>query len=490
VKNTFIGLCAFISLFLLNLSCQKIDATTMGRDLIPGVDNVNTFDTTLEVITDVRFLTDSTGASYLDDQALGVMEDPEFGRTTANMFFEVLPPSPGSDPFTNKDSLVAIDSVILSLGYRSVYGDSTSREIFTVYEVSQLADYRDTVAVYPAAGPDIPVIRTLSQPFLVDFNTLNEPKMVRPGKDTLRAVNNVLRIPLNVTFGERLFNFDTSAAYKTDSAFRTYFKGLAIKPDTNASPYKKGLAYFNLLDPNSRLIVYYRFKKDNVVDTSLAEFAFDDFRSVHRSGFFGRSANTIIRNPAGSNYLNNVADAETNQEKLYIQSSPGSYASIYVPGLDNLSNRLVYKAELIVEVEPSVDNHIFTPPILFLDLMDSANQRFKTIQNDFVGDPSRGSFNVQIFGGAVKLNKYTFDISRHIQGIVTRNNPVYSYRLYAPAQTYTLYSLPNAKPDEAIRTYPVPWAVNSRIAAGRVVLTGGGSSKPEKMRIRIIYSKI
>ena len=481
VKKIFVAFLSFFSLILLTQSCQKIDATSIGGNLIPPVDNVNTFDTTLDVITDVNFLSDSTGVTYADEHALGVMDDPEFGRTSASIYFEILPPSPGVYPFLPKDSIQGrIDSVILSLSYAGLYGDSMAVENFTVYEIAQTAILNDSL--YHVTGQDLPVAGAVSQPFTVNFNTLNDAKIVRPGKDTAIAVQNVLRIPLNISLGQRLVNYDTSNAYKTDTTFRNNFKGLAIKADTNASAVKKALAYFDLTAANTKLYVYYRANAGAKLDTAFSEFSFNTSRSGRRN------ANIIKRNSTGTNYATNVGNPSKVQDRLYIQSAPGSFASVYVPGLKSLTNRVIHKAELIAPRINSAEENNFKTPVLFLDLMDSANNRFKTVQNDFIGDLSNGSYNITSFGGIIKGDEYHFDLSRHIQGISSRKDTVYSFRLSAPFYTFTNYSIPNVKPPVASRI-SIPFLVNPRVAAGRVVLAGG-NHPTNRMRLRIIYSKI
>jgi hypothetical protein len=481
VKKTFVAFLSFLFLFLLTQSCQKIDATSIGGNLIPPVDNVNTFDTTLDVITDVNFLFDSTGVTYADEHALGVMDDPEFGRTSANIYFEVLPSTIGSYPFLPRDSIQGrIDSVILSLTYTGLYGDSNSVENLTVYEIAQTAVLNDSL--YQVTGQDLPVAGALSQPITVNFTTLNDPKLVRPGKDTAVSVPNVLRIPLNTSFGQRLVNYDTSNAYKSDTVFRTYFKGLAIKADTNTSPLKKALAYFNLTAATTRLYVYYRANAGAKLDTAFAEFSFSSSRSGRKN------ANIIKRNTTGTNYAANVGNPSKVQDRLYIQSAPGSYASVYIPGLKGLTNRVVHKAELIAPTISSAGDNNFRTPLLFLDLIDSANSRFKTVQNDFMGDRTNGTYNITSFGGVIKGDEYRFDLSRYVQGIVTRKDTVYSLRLSAPFYTFTNYSIPNVNPPVAT-PISFPFLVNTRIAAGRVILAGG-SHPTNRMRLRIIYSKI
>jgi hypothetical protein len=101
------------SLILLS-SCKKInEATDLGGDLLPAVDNITTFDTTLtvEAYNDLFTLggidslkEDSTYSHYSYEQFLGrINSDPLFGRTDAQMFFEL---KPTSYPFTfnNKPS--------------------------------------------------------------------------------------------------------------------------------------------------------------------------------------------------------------------------------------------------------------------------------------------------------------------------------------------------------------------------------------------------
>ena len=70
MKKFAIGLCGFVLILFFQESCTKIDTTTLGVDLIPTVDNVNTFDTTLEVISSSYFLPDSTTIGATASHAL------------------------------------------------------------------------------------------------------------------------------------------------------------------------------------------------------------------------------------------------------------------------------------------------------------------------------------------------------------------------------------------------------------------------------------
>src|SRR6478735_3190033 len=118
-------------------SCKKVnEATLLGGDLVPDVDNINTFASTLDVVTDNVYLEDSSRVIYTDPVALGtITNDPEFGKTNASAYLQVSPTFFKSYPFVSKENLT-IDSVVLSLNYIGGYGDTSSMQTVHVYEIS------------------------------------------------------------------------------------------------------------------------------------------------------------------------------------------------------------------------------------------------------------------------------------------------------------------------------------------------------------------
>lgn len=486
VKKFYTGVISIFTILILIQSCQKLDTTKLGVPLIPAVDNVNTFDTLLDVVTDTNLLyLDSTRITKYDDHALGYMEDPEFGNTSAALYFGVLPLTAGANVFPNKDSIGdRIDSVVLSLSYTGTYGDSMSVQNFRVSEISNTANFPDSLTGYPLTSPYFP---TVAQPLgtaTVNFTTLNDAKQFRQGKDTaLTTQENVLRIRLDRSLGIRLAGYDTTSAYSSDSLFATKFKGIAVTVDSAGSARKKALAYFSLSDTSkTKLTVYYRFINNGKLDTAYASFNFDPTLT-------SRSANIVRRNIAGTNYQRNLTSTAANKDRVYIQSGPGSIATVSIPALSTLSNRLVYKAELIMKVLPTAENSFLKAPILFLDHSDPANSRYITVQNDFLVDASTGNYNYTNFGGILKGDTaYIFNIARFVQGVVSRKQPAYKMRIYAPYQTQPLYTTSDVYPASyQLLTYA--FLINSHIAGGRVVL-GGGSHPTQKMKVHIVYSRI
>ncbi|MBK7099252.1 MAG: hypothetical protein IPH58_14070 [Sphingobacteriales bacterium] len=93
MKKNFIFLFGVLSVCtaILFFSCKKINLPTdVGLDVIPEVDNIHTFDTTLEIVAyngifDVA--QDSSRSYKTFPQFLGLIDnDPIFGKTDARMF--------------------------------------------------------------------------------------------------------------------------------------------------------------------------------------------------------------------------------------------------------------------------------------------------------------------------------------------------------------------------------------------------------------------
>jgi len=138
--------------FAFFLSCTKIDTTSLGSELIPPVDNIHTFEMSLDVETDNTLIADSTRMLSTDDLPIGYTNDPEFGQTQSNIYFDVTIPNAGSYPYGSTDSLTA-DSVVLSMDYRGVYGDSNSTQTLRVFEISQTSGFRGD-SLYRLDQPD------------------------------------------------------------------------------------------------------------------------------------------------------------------------------------------------------------------------------------------------------------------------------------------------------------------------------------------------
>jgi hypothetical protein len=478
-----IGSIFLASLFVLS-SCKKInESTDIGSDLIPAVDNVNTFDTLLDVhafndiFTDV---TDSTKIGPTEEQFLGrITNDPLFGKSYGALYFQ-LKPNATSFPFyfENRSDSLHVDSVVLVLGYRETYGDSTVPQRLRVYEIDQSSDFRFDSA------------------YLVRSNTLTYSNPLSPVTTFLpqtlddsvhlfkEQAKNQLRIKLDNSFGQRLLSYDSSAgsAYHNDSTFNTKLKGFALIPDSSIG---NALIGVSLVDTNTKLAIYYRYDKGGVLNKDTV---------VKYFNFSGTSANAdlVIRNYNGSQ-LASYLGGSTEDNLVFLQNTPGSFATLKIPGLVGLSNRVVHRAELLVEEVYDPSDLMFPPPTyLFLDAYDPTLSKFRTIPFDLGFDIS-GNLNAGTFGMVGRqtadasgnpITKWSLNITRYVQHVVTGTYPVYDFRLSSPHLLRDLY-----RPEGTTTDIEQQFNVNPAIAKGRVRV-GGGNHPTQKMKLHIIYSKI
>ncbi len=461
----------FLLLFI-NWSCTKIDTTNLGQDLIPAVDNIHTFETTFDVVANNFDNVTSTcdSINYSDAHALGIINnDPLFGKTSANIYVEF---KPTTFPFTLPivDS-ITLDSVILVLHYNYAFGDTMQQQKVQVYSLTNPLQSDSTYTTCDIL------------PFN-NFELLGE-KTYAPQDldDSVHAfredASNELRIKISNAFAQDLI--DNNAPLASDSAFKKYFNGFAIIADQSVGG--NALSYFDITSANSRLSIYMRTSKATVKDTLVYDFAF--------TGLSGQ-ANSIVRERGNSEITNNVGHPPIGNDFVYLQTSPGSYTTLTIPGLTGLSNRVINRAELIAEQVYSPTDGVFAAPnYLFLDTKDSSTTgQYTPIPCDFTTVSQQPNFGY--FGGNKKVinddqghpvARYVFNISRYVQNIVTKRANNDTLRLSAP---YNIVN-PTSYLDRCGQGVSSFIYTINNIADGRVKLYGTGNTS-RRLRLHVVYS--
>lgn len=479
----------FLSAVALFSACNKLDATELGTDLIPAVDNVSTFETVLFVEANNEFTNDSSFVGPTRDYILGtISNDPLFGKTTASILLQFKPNSFGSYPFVNaRDSIVAVDSVVLSLSYRGSFGDTNVLQRVRVFEVDPTTGpfYIDTLTSVPYPPTTADVTSGNGQ---VDIRTLNDSARIKLGPDTVSVVNQ-LRIKLDTTLvGKKLIDFTTDNAYRSDSAFNVFNKGFVIVTDSSFG--SNALMYFNPSQENTNLRVFYKVLRNGRLDTTFTTFSFGT------NGFHAH-ANLIRRDYSGSPALTYLSNGNTADDLLYLQTSPnGTKGMLRIPGLDTLSsNVLIHRAELIMEQVDDPSDQLFPEPqSLYLDALDTSGRYSAIIDPRFY---SSGSPDFSLVGGFRRTTRdlqgnltrsYQFDVTRYVQYIASRGRNNLVLRVTAPLFAFNSFSIFNYDPQFNFNL-SVPGVSLNNLAAGRVRL-GGGNHPVKKMRVRIVYSKI
>lgn len=500
-KIGLLGLSAIVTLF----SCTKIDTTRLGGDLIPAVDNVNTFETILPVVSNNYIPADSTRIVASEEHAAGfISSDPLFGTTRATTFFEMKPTPVDKYQFAPTDSIVKFDSAVLVLKYSTYYGDSLSPLTLRLYEVDRKMQY-DTInqPIY-TLNPDLGVNRNrFWGEKTMAANQFKDTVYIKRGDSIYARVTDQLRIRLNQSLAEALFNQakDTvNGAFVSDSAYKEYLPGFALEATGNA----QSLFYFKLKDVESQMVFYFQTRLGKIDTTS---------RSYGVSSLCGH-ATKIEQNRAGAeinNYL--TANPNTGASQVYLQATPGTMASLKVKGIDTLTNRVIHRAELRVTQLPITGLGIdaLTPPqVLYLDASyrpnPSSDIAYRGLPYDlfpFAGYycyPGQG-IDFAYFGGPYSFEAVNgervavvrFNISRYLQGILTRQEPTYDLRLSAPFSMYYSECVNTFSLAYPPQVFPLQFRGTSviKIANGRVRVAGGNHSNPDyRMQLRVIYSRL
>ncbi|CAN5870669.1 hypothetical protein BH11BAC4_BH11BAC4_15510 [soil metagenome] len=480
-----IALIGFLGIVIINWSCTKLDTTNLGSDLIPVVDNVNTFADTFFVNATQNDYLDTTIVGRTENHVLGnISIDPLFGKTTADVYLQLKPPS---YPVNFGDSIEGLDSVVLCLHYKGFYGDSN---VIQTLQVSQVTDpwFDTTSRIWPTLATAPVTGNIISQPTNVDIRRLSDSTSYRYIK--AKYIDQI-RIKLDPVFAATFFNSDTAAtgggnhAFRNDSLFRLAYKGFAVKAVGNGN----ALMYVNLADTSTKLEFHYRRTNNGKIDTTYQSFGFEKSAVARPS----TSANHIFRDRSGSPSSLPTGDA------IYLQGQPGTYASLTIPQLTGYSNRIIHRAELIIEqvpTDPFFDSVFAAPNYLYVDIKDTGSTvKYKPLYFDL--NPGQTYFpdNASLFypsmvdfgyfGGFARRRTipsvgsivyYNINISRYVQRMVIDHSANYELRLWpAFLMHYGQY-----------RSY-IPY--NNNVALGRVKV-GSGSNPNYPMRVRIVYSKI
>ena len=487
--NKFRNLTYIAIASLLLFSCTRIATSELGIDFL-SQDFIGTKDTVLDVETETIVLEDSLRIYPTDLHVIGdITNDPIFGKTSASLFLQL---KPTFYPFYikgTKDSINA-DSAVLILSYKGFYGDSSKPVKIFVNKIDPSTPL-EVDKLYASNYPNAYGIRkgiAAGTPIQFDF---------AKAKDSVnnRFENAVsqIRIRLNQSIAtELLKTFDSNGAYRNDTTFRNAFSGFTVF--TNAADNHNALIKLALLDSNTKLALYYSTSATGSVtrDTLVTYFRF--------SYYAAQNANFIQRNRAASEIASHL-NGYAKDSLVYVQTSPGTMVKIKVPGLKTFKNKIIHRAELITEQVPddagltTTDSYMTAPNFLFLGVYDTATKKLRSVPNDYQGldNPQL----IDLFGGR-KITKslygydnvatYNFNVSRYVQGLISRTDSLFDFRLYAPVNDSIKFVQPYPY-NKIYTTEYLSTGLGNQPGIGRVRLGGGAHSK-FRMRLRIYYTNL
>ena len=430
------------NLILVLSSCNKNES--FGVEIQPENQNITGQHTdTLMLFTSTVF-SDSIKTDELNGVSpLGTYVDPVFGTVQSSIFTQIrLAQSYDFRPDNGNGSLdsIVIDSIILYLALDGSYGEISSQ----VFEVYQLDSSITKDSSYYSNSQINTRNIDLSNGVSLETNPL------LPGTFAGQTVDEaILRIPLSIAnFGLPIINESGNTSLDgndEENQFLDWFKGIKI---TTSSTENGGLYYVDLMSSYSKVAMYYRDTSGALADHDTVRF---DFNINSNCSYFHQ----VTHDFSGTDIIDNISNPSFGQDLFYIQCLGGVNGTISIPSLDYLldSNVIVNKAEVILPYQ-YYNYDIHTPP----------SNLFLTRKNSDGNDEFLPDFFESNSGGAADndLKQYKFNITRHVNEILGGKTP-----------NDTLKVIPSA----------------AGISANRVILNGMQSSKKDKAKLLLTYTK-
>ena len=416
-------LALFIVSFLIS-GCKKGDEG-LGKNLLPGSSIIYTrnYHETGTIksftFTDDKIRVDHPGLSFV-----GSFNDPLFGRTDGGFAAQL---RLVSNP--DYDSTASLDSLILRLTYKKIYGDTATRQTLNVYELTgdldQDAKYLSSFNLKSIASPTL--IGSVS--FIPKFKTDST------GADTTIQY---VRFKLDPSLGNRLLKMD-SLKMISNEEFLKYFKGIYVEA---TSVSRKG-TLIGLTPTGSGIGLYYHTAKKDSLFFS-----------------YNVTSNSATVATFSHDYQKSLFATHLNQEVIqdtltFLQPTGGTKVKINIPSLSKWKDSTQYvinKASVILYVDTlATDPRRYEMPYrVYLKFMDSAGAEVF---------PKDSQLSTSYYGGIYDPTtaSYTFNITRHLEQIMKKEVENTSFYLVHPDRSGS---------------------------ADRVVLKGGNSSRPIELLVK------
>ena len=446
-SRNILSLIFFLIVFI-SISCEKNNE--FGLEINPDSNYLEAFSTdtfelnTFSVYSDSVKTDELVGSSQFisgSGSPLGNYIDPVFGEVNASIYTQIrLEQAYDFTPSNGTIDDIVVDSVVLYLAVDGSFSTLNEQE-FTVEIINE--DFYKDSSYYSnqslsTKGTNIATSGSLKIDPL--FPGLFAGGFVSQSILGITLDVNEFALPIIAESGNEALNGNDG-----ENEFLSFFKGIKI---SSINGTDGGLYYINLLNSFSRIRMYYRDTSGLASEHDTLDF---DFNINSNCAYFHQ----VIHD-----YSNTAIEAAVNQPELglnqfYIQTLGGVNARFTIPSIDSLIDQkiIVNKAEVILPFEDYIYDEYTPPSSLFISRKNSAGDY------EFLPDLFEGSQG----GGYDFINKnYKFNITRHINEILSEETP-----------NDTIKILPNG----------------NGITANRIVLNGRNSTKKDKAKIIISYSK-
>ena len=421
-SNTIINSRILILVALVTLvftSCNE--PSDLGMELLPSEDLIdvrNLIETSS--ISAFTHREDSIRTDEPPQSLLGVLDDPEFGRTTVNFATQVR-----LESFPDYGENPTADSVNLYLYYRQIYGDTLTAQTFKVYELESDLDYDAEYSQHID-------LKSMASPELLG-QTEYTPR-IRLDSATADTFYQLITIPLHISLAEKLMNADSMQMVNND-VFLEFFKGLYIeseKESTEGGTILSLAASSSSSFQGSALAVFYNNEENRNAeepDTLLMPYVITPFSA---------RVNSISHDYTGTRFYENINSVNNPDSLIYVQATGGLKSRVFIEDLSlwkDSVNTAINKAELVFQIDTiasEVDNYPPPRQLLFTVVGESGEEFL----------PADYGFSPTFYGGLLNREDYTysFNITQHMQQIMEGD-----------AENYGFYLTPAQKSSEANR---------------------------------------
>ncbi len=419
--------------------CKK-QSQHIGESLQPNSSYIQVAFTDSNSISAEVERIDSLSTKAASYSLVGNLNDPHFGNSNLSFYTQIGLTSNSLDWGEG----ATIDSIVLQILYTGYYGDTLTPITLRVHEVTQ--DMSSDSTYFSN--------KTFEVGDELACHTFSPTPKTKHFYDNDTIGLRVLRIPVDNALGEKFIS-DQASGFASNTAFMNYFRGLRFSCDGSAGT--GSICYFNMLNTNSFLRVYYH----NDYDTTFYDFNVSDkyIRFNHFDHDYASALSPI------------TFDDTTYNPYLYVQSTAGVRSRIVFPELaqwakDQNTNVLINEAKLILTGANGLingcdnDTSMFSQPVQLVAVKANADNSYGLLPDQLVG--------ANYFGGLYdpETDQVWFRISEYIQDLILAGPDAENYGIFI----YTYSGSLNAR----------RWIFN-------------GPDSPDtanRVRLEIIYSKI
>lgn len=385
IKPGTLALTVLLAIALFSTSCtDKNDL--IGLNIQPPGEEFRFFVTDTFSVVAYSVREDSLRTDEMATSLLGSFFDPVFGKTTASIYTELRLTSLQLD--FGKGA--AIDSIILTLAYTGMYGDSATMQTFRVFEMTEnihvdSAYYSNQTTAYESQvgfEQTIPYIDSIPV-------------------DTVKVAP-YLKIPLNDggMLATKLLS-GTSEDYALSEKFRQFFKGLYITADPVDMVGKGALLYYNLISDRTRLTVYYH---NNESDSLKYNFLISNAggRYGHYNHYDYADAEEALRQQII------IGDTTLDNQKIYMQPLGGVKTYLRFPTITSIGSNISINEAKIIFTDHDPASVFDNPSRLIIGKLTDDKGNTTVLDDQIEGDSYFGGFYSN-------ESQYPFRLSRYIQ---------------------------------------------------------------------------